>query len=112
VNLPEVAEWALSKDLDIPKELAALAKKPNIQDENSIPNKKQTRSNENRAFLQDCIDKGVSPDIASIWQHIIENAGKPNFLFKIAGASSATTIDGKPVEKKNLRRQLDGILKK
>ena len=28
VNLPEVAEWALSKDFDIPKELAALAKKP------------------------------------------------------------------------------------
>ncbi len=112
VNLSEFASWCSSVEWSIPQELAALAKKPNIQDENSIPNKKQTRSNENRAFLQDCIAQGVSPDIASIWQHITAHKGEPNFLFRTAGASSATTIDGKPVEKKNLRRQLDGILKK
>ncbi len=112
VNLPEVVEWALSKDLDILKELAALAKKPNIQDESSTPNRKQTRINENRAFLLDCLEQGVSHNIASIWQHIIAHAGEPNFLFKTASKLTATLIDGKQVERKNLSRQLDRIPKK
>jgi len=112
ISLPEFAAWCSCVEWSIPKELTTLAKKPNIQDEKSTPNRKQTRSNENRAFLQDCIDQGISPNIASIWQHIIANAGKQNFLFKTASKATATTVDGDRVERKNLRRVLDRIPKK
>jgi len=118
VKPPELAAWAIDRGYDIPEELAALAKKPDTatvvhsenQDANLHPDRKQTRANKNRAFLQDCIDKGVSPMIESIWQHIIANAGKPNFLFKTASKVTATTINEEQVRKKNLARQLKRLL--
>ena len=118
VKPPELAAWAIDRGYDIPKELAALAKKPDTatvahsenQDANLHPDRKQTRVTKNRAFLQDCIDKGVAPKIESIWKHIIANAGKPNFLFKTASKVTATTINEEQVQKKNLARQLKRLL--
>jgi len=49
VNLPEVAEWALSKDLDIPKELAALAESQDTDTVDKSENK-QTLSSTNRGI--------------------------------------------------------------
>jgi hypothetical protein len=120
VKLPELAAWAINRGYDIPEELAALAKKLDTdtvahsenQDANLYPNKKQTQLSKNRAFLQECIDKGISPDIESIWKHIIENAGKPNFLFKTASKITAITINEHQVRKKNLARRLKRFLNK
>ncbi len=120
VKLPELAVWAINRGYDIPEELAALAKKLDTdtvaqsenQDANLYPNKKQTQFAKNRAFLQECIDKGISPDIESIWKHIIENAGKPNFLFKTASKITAITINEHQVRKKNLARRLKRFLNK
>ena len=67
------------------------------------------RINENRAFLQNCISSNIPPNIESIWLHIREHVGRENFLFKSASASTATTIDGKQVQKKNLARTLRGL---
>jgi hypothetical protein len=118
VKLPELAEWAINRGYDIPEELVALAKKLDTdtvahsenQDANLYPNKKQTQITKNRAFLQECIDKGISPNIESIWKHIIENAGKPNFLFKTASKITAITINEHQVRKKNLARRLKRFL--
>ena len=120
VKLPELAAWAINRGYDIPEELAALAKKLDTdtvahsenQDANLYPNKKQTQFTKNRAFLQDCIDKGISPNIESIWKHIIENAGKPNFLFKTASKITAIMINEHQVRKKNLARRLKRFLNK
>lgn len=65
-----------------------------------------TRMNENRAFLRACIKDGIAPDIESIWLHIRAKAGTDAFLFKSASKGSATTVDGKTVQKKNLARVL------
>lgn len=67
------------------------------------------RITEQRAFLMACINEGIDPSIESIWLHIRQNVGKENFPFKSAGGSSATTIDGKQVQKKNLARTLKGL---
>ena len=119
VNLPEVAEWALSKDLDIPKELAALAKKP---DEAIAPSEKNAnesttkeapmRFDKKRAFLLDYLNKEKPPNFASVWQYIQDNAGKEKFLFRSAGRSTATMTDEEIVEKKNLSRQFGKLLEK
>ena len=118
VKLPELAVWAINRGYDIPEELAALAKKLDTdtvahsenQGANLYPNRKQKRVALNRAFLQDCIDKGISPKIESIWKHIIENAGKPDFLFKTASKVTAVMINEDQVRKKNLARQLKRLL--
>lgn len=68
------------------------------------------RINDNRAFLLRCIKEGIPPNIASIWLHICSHSGKENFRFKSAGASTATTIDGEAVQKKNLARVLRDLL--
>ena len=120
VKLPELAAWAINRGYDIPEELAELAKNLDTdivvhsenQDANLYPNKKQTQITKNRAFLQECIDKGISPNIESIWKHIIENAGKPNFLFKTASKITAITINEHQVRKKNLARRLKRFLNK
>jgi hypothetical protein len=118
VKLSELAAWAINRGYDIPEGLAALAKKPDSdtvahsenQCANLYPNRKQTRVAINREFLQGCIDKGISPKIESIWKHIIENAGKPNFLFKTASKITAVIINENQVRKKNLARQLKQLL--
>ena len=120
VKLPELAAWAINRGYDIPKELAALAEKPETdtvyhtenQDVNLHPDRKQTQSTENRTFWQDCIDTGISLDIESIWQHIMKNAGEPNFLFKTANKVTATTTNEYQVQKKNLARRLKRFLNK
>ncbi len=120
VKLPELAVWAINRGYDIPKELAVLAKKPETetitqnedQDTNLYLDRKQKPATQNRTFLQDCIEEGISPNIEAIWQHIIENAGKPNFLFKIANKVTAITINDNQVQKKNLARRLKYLLKK
>lgn len=71
---------------------------------------KAKRINENRAFLMSCIDQGIHADIESIWLHIRNSAAKENFLFKSASQSTATTVDGKQVQKKNLGRALGNLL--
>lgn len=74
---------------------------------NSLTEKTRAkRISQNYAFLLDCERKGIPMNIESIWLHIRENAGKHNFLFKTASKSSATTVDGKRVTKKNLDRVL------
>ena len=118
VKLSELAAWAINRGYDIPEELAVLAKKPDSdtvvhgvnQDANLRTNTKQTQITKNRAFLQECIDKGISPNIESIWKHIIENAGKPNFLFKSASKITAITLNEHQVRKKNLARRLKRFL--
>jgi len=118
VNLPEVAEWALSKDLDIPKELAALAKKPDEAIASSEKNAKEStvkapmRFDKKRAFLLGYLNKEKPPNFASVWQYIQDNAGKENFLFRSASRSTATMTDEEMVEKKNLSRQFGKLLKK
>lgn len=120
VKLSELATWAIERGYDIPKELLILAKKPNtktiVQSENQDTDlhldRKQKPATQNRAFLHDCIVEGISPNIDAIWQHIIENAGKPNFLFKTANKETAITINNHHVQKKNLARRLKYLLKK
>ncbi len=120
VNLPEVAEWAFSKDLDIhiPKELAALAKKPDEaiasseKNANESTTKAPMRFDKKRAFLLDYLNKGKSPNFASVWQYIQDNAGKENFQFRSASRSTATMTDEEIVEKKNLSRQFGKLMKK
>ena len=120
VKLSELATWATERGYDIPNELVILAKKPNTktmvqgedQDTNLHHDAKQKPATQNRAFLHDCIDEGISPNIDAIWQHIIENAGKPNFLFKIANKETAITINDHHVQKKKLARRLKYLLKK
>jgi hypothetical protein len=72
---------------------------------------KAKRINGIRAFLMSCIDKGIPPNIESIWLHIRDNASNENFLFKSASQSTATTVDDKQVKKKNLGRALGNLLK-
>lgn len=118
VNLPEVAEWALSKDLDIPKELAALAKKPDEAIASSEKNAKEStveapvRFDKKRAFLLDYLNKGKSQNIASVWQYIRKNSGNEIFPFKSVSRSTATMTDGEIVERKNLNRQLKRLIEK
>lgn len=120
VKPSELAVWAIDRGYGIPKELAILAKKLNTetiiqsegQDTNLHLDRKQKPATLNRTFLQNCIDEGISPNIEAIWQHIIENAGKPNFLFKIANKVTAVTINDHQVQKKNLARRLKYLLKK
>ena len=68
------------------------------------------RITELRAFLIACNKEGVALNIESIWLHIRQHVGKENFLFASASESTATTIDGKKVQKKNLGRTLRGLL--
>ncbi len=120
VNPPEVAEWALSIDLDIhiPKELAALARKPDEAIASSEKNAKEStveapvRFDKKRAFLLDYLNKGKSQNIASVWQYIRENAGNEIFPFKSVSRSTATMTDGEIVERKNLNRQLKRLIEK
>jgi hypothetical protein len=83
----------------------------NENSDNAVKQKKTIshRANENRAFLTACIASGIAPKIDSIWLHIRENVGKGNFMFKTASKSSATTVDGKQVQKKNLARALRNL---
>ncbi len=120
VNPPEVAEWALSIDLDIhiPKELAALARKPDEAIASSEKNAKEStveapvRFDKKRAFLLDYLNKEKPPNFASVWQYIQDNAGKENFLFRSASRSTATMTDGETVYRTNLNRQLKRLIEK
>lgn len=69
------------------------------------------RINETQAFLMDCIKQGIPVNIHSIWLHMKANAGKDGFLFRGVSNSTATTINDKQVEKKNMARTLRNLLK-
>ena len=108
VKLSEFALWCIDRGYDIPKELAALAKKPGAATDAEI----KTRVDWKLAFIKKCIRKEIPPDIESIWQHILENVGNDGFLFERASKSTATSVYGKEVEKDKLNRQLLNYLKK
>ncbi|MHB9102046.1 MAG: hypothetical protein ACYC2E_11075 [Sulfuricella sp.] len=114
LRLPLFAAWAVEFEWDeLPPELVALAQSTDKQtDVPAAGNVEEPviRMNENRAFLQACIKDGIAPDIESIWLHIRAKAGTNAFLFKTAGQSSATTVDDRRVEKKNLGRVLSEFL--
>ena len=63
-----------------------------------------------RAFLQDCFQSGVEKNIESVWQYMRSNAGKDNFLFRAVSNTTATTVDGKRVNKDNLARTLARLI--
>lgn len=69
------------------------------------------RMTEDRAFLISCFKDGIEKNINSIWLHIRNNAGKEGFRFKTSSRSTATTIDGRKVDKKNLGRCLSELIK-
>ena len=120
VKLSELAGWAEDRGYGIPKELAEFAKRPDSEtvfyDEeqaiSSNTNRIQAKAYINRIFLKNCISNGVSPNIDSIWKYIIENAGKPNFLFVFSNKKYAVTVNEQKVLKRNLVRQLKRILNK
>jgi len=72
VNLPEVVEWALSKDLDIPKELAAFAKKPDTatatksekQDTNLTQSKQESKETSAQDTTADAQNKDKKDALA------------------------------------------------
>jgi hypothetical protein len=69
------------------------------------------RINEKRAFLLQCEREGIPMNIEAIWLHIRGNCGKNNFLFQSISKKTATTVEGKPLTKKNLARVLADLLK-
>ena len=120
VKLSELAEWAVDRCYGIPKELAKFAMKPDSetifhgenQDINSYRNRKQKKAFINRVFLKNCIANGISPNIDSIWEYIIENVGEPDFLFISANKKFAITASKQKVQRRNLARQLKRLLNK
>jgi len=120
VKLSELAKWAADRGYGIPKELAIFVRKRDSEnvvhgeneDINSYRNTKQKKASINRAFLKNCITHGISPDIDSIWKYIIENVGKPDFLFISANKKYAITVSKQKVQRRNLARQLKRILNK
>jgi len=118
VKLSELAAWAIDQGYVIAEELEKFARKPSSkdvlhyvnQDINSHHNRKQKKASINLVFLENCIDNGISPNIDSIWEIIIENAGEPDFLFISADKKTAITKSNKQVQKRNLARQLKRLL--
>jgi len=106
----------LQESVVIHRHLAAAVEAPATQTENDTADGKDegagkpVRINQIRAFLLDCFKSGADKTIESIWLHIRNNAGKEKFLFKSASNSTATTLDDKKVEKKNLARNLRDLL--
>jgi len=107
VSPHDVAEWALNRDLDIPPELAELAKKP----EADTTTNQSIRYDENRNFLKERIDEGLT-NFEAIWSHMRKNAGEPTYLFKSVGNSFATKVNEEKTYKTDLNRQYRALLKK
>ena len=85
-------EWALSKGIDVPEELATLAKKLDVSIASSEGNTEETtikatiRCDENRAFLKARINEGLI-NFEEIWSHMRENAETKGYLFETVSNS-------------------------
>ena len=118
VKLSELAVWAVDQCYAIAEELEEFARKPSSEtvldcvnrDINLDHNRKQKKASINLVFLENCIANGISPNIDSIWEVIIENVGEPDFLFISADKKTAITESKQQVQKRNLARQLKRLL--